>query len=431
MRKPAVSAVLSVLLLQILYVPSAGAVVFSDVQNTVYAKSVTALADEGIVQGYPDGTARPRGMINRAEVVAVIVRSQPQLKAEAEKYRQHMPSLPLFLDVSQNAWYAADLEAAFRHGIVKGYPDGMFRGQQLVRIEEAMSMISRAFGNSAAGTQFLTSPEIENVPGQWFTDVVSEAIAKNLLLKGIELRLNTAATRGNVFEMLYRMREVRRTNVAAFDDGQTVAQQPVQPQIPTPTPTPVVQQPQRVVPTPAPVVIPVSQPVQQPRQVTYPPMSEADRMAALQYVSSKPFAMAIPTLSIKDLVITHPTNTSTQDGVLAPLKVGVGHLFSYPGGGGKIMIYGHSSGYPWDLSPYTKVFRTVNKLAVGDRVYVTYNEKLYIYQVTQKKTIPAKDRSTFSPDTSGENLILYTCWPPDSISQRYLVFAAPIQVIDL
>ncbi len=160
-------------------------------------------------------------------------------------------------------------------------------------------------------------------------------------------------------------------------------------------------------------------------------MSQADIAEAIQYASSQPYALAVPSLAIKDLVITHPKDTATQDGVLAPLKVGVGNLFSYPGGGGKVMIYGHSSGYPWDLSPYTKIFRTVNKLNIGDRVYVTYNDKLYIYQVSAKKTIPAKDRSEFTPDGNGEKLILYTCWPPDSISKRYLVFATPVNVIDL
>ena len=95
------------------------------------------------------------------------------------------------------------------------------------------------------------------------------------------------------------------------------------------------------------------------------------------------------------------------------------------------MIYGHSSGYPWDLSKFTKIFRGINEMKVGDRVYVTFSGKLYVYQVSEKKTIPAKDKTTFEPDEHGEQLVLYTCWPPDSITNRYLVYATPVDAVAL
>ena len=95
------------------------------------------------------------------------------------------------------------------------------------------------------------------------------------------------------------------------------------------------------------------------------------------------------------------------------------------------MIYGHSSGYPWDVSKYTKIFRKVNQLKVGDRIYVTYEGKLHTYEVTYEETIDAKDTAPFNDDAEGEELILYTCWPPDSIAQRYLVHAKPIETVAL
>jgi len=93
------------------------------------------------------------------------------------------------------------------------------------------------------------------------------------------------------------------------------------------------------------------------------------------------------------------------------------------------MVYGHSSGYPWDVSEYTKIFRRVNELQEGDKIYITYAGKLHIYQVTHEQTILAKDTAPFNDDGSGEELILYTCWPLDSVSQRYLVHAVPIETI--
>jgi LPXTG-site transpeptidase (sortase) family protein len=116
---------------------------------------------------------------------------------------------------------------------------------------------------------------------------------------------------------------------------------------------------------------------------------------------------------------------------MEPLQNGVGHLFSTPGGGGKVLIYGHSSGYPWDKSQYTKIFRKINELQTGDKVYVTYDGKLNVYEVTYEESVPASDTSRYNDDGKGEELILYTCWPPDSISQRYLVHAVPVQKIAL
>ena len=161
--------------------------------------------------------------------------------------------------------------------------------------------------------------------------------------------------------------------------------------------------------------------LQQPGIPAQLPLLPADAVVP----SSKPFAITIPSLGISDLSVIHPSDPTTSQGLLSVLQDGVGHLFSYPGAGGKIMIYGHSSGYPWDVSKYTQIFRKVNQLAQGDRVYVTYQGNLFEYQVTGKQTVPADDMSAFSGE--GEELILYTCWPPDSIKERYIVHAAPMR----
>mgnify|MGYP003527847521 FL=1 len=132
----------------------------------------------------------------------------------------------------------------------------------------------------------------------------------------------------------------------------------------------------------------------------------------------------MPSLGIKDLTITHPSDPTTSKGLLSVLQNGVGHLFSYPGKGGKILVYGHSSSYPWDVSSYTKIFRQINKLQAGDKISVTYNGTVYNYEVTHKREVAVNDMSAYSG--SGEELILYTCWPPDTIDKRYLVHAKPI-----
>ena len=49
---------------------------FPDVANNQwYCGWVDRLTDEGIAEGYPDGTFRPDVLLNRAEVAALIVRA--------------------------------------------------------------------------------------------------------------------------------------------------------------------------------------------------------------------------------------------------------------------------------------------------------------------------------------------------------------------
>ena len=139
---------------------------------------------------------------------------------------------------------------------------------------------------------------------------------------------------------------------------------------------------------------------------------------------------AIPALDIFDLTVTHPVDPFSEDGLLQPLNVGVGHLFSYPGSDGKVMIYAHSSDWPWKNPEFAQIFRRLNKLAVGEQIYVTFEGKLYVYEITGNAVVSPKDVSSYS-DSGQEELILYTCWPPDSTKSRYLVFASPVETIAL
>ncbi len=150
-----------------------------------------------------------------------------------------------------------------------------------------------------------------------------------------------------------------------------------------------------------------------------------------QYVSAKPFAITMPTLGITDLGIEHPADASDATSLLAPLQRGVGHLFAYPGEGSTVLVYGHSSNYPWDVSGFAKIFRGINKLKVGEQVYVTYGGTFIVYQVTGHQTIPAGDLASVSASGDGEELVLYTCWPPDQVTQRYLVRAVPVGIYSI
>jgi LPXTG-site transpeptidase (sortase) family protein len=312
-----------------------------------------------------------------------------------------MPPMALYRDTdpSQRAWYAPYLEVAFEQEIAVGYDDGTFRPANALTQREAVLMIVRS---------------VDAQRGQhsaWKDDM---SVAKRALAYGVRVAEPVILDRSVSYaEFLWMFPEERDQRPAV--GGQSISQPKVQsPQISSTSSTSssvVSQAFRQPEPEPDPVPDPVS--------------------PSVQYASTQPFAIAMPSLGVLDLTITHPSDPYTDEGLLSVLDRGVGHLFSYPGDGGVVFVYGHSSNWAWDRSGYAKIFRQINKLAVGDLVYVTYDGKLYVYQIMSKGSVPASDMAQFADNNDGEELLLYTCWPPDSISERYLVRAQPVQVITL
>lgn len=381
---------------------------FPDTGGTPYQETFAYLSQKGIVRGYSDGFAHPEGYLNRVEALKVVMVSQPKYAQRVLWHKNNLPPLPLFGDMRQDQWFAPFVEAAFEAEVLQGYPDATLRPSQVLRVEEAVVLLMRAYAEQQDEQPAELSTAIQNTPGQWYTPSINAAIKRNLVRTDQPiLRLGDPITRGQFFDMVFRMMRIKETGMLAYRESAVLSQPVATAQ--GSSSIYVAQQPLTVVSQPQPTV----------------------SAATLTYASEKYFSISMPSLGIKDLTVSHPTDPFSQQGVLEPLKLGVGHLFSYPGGGGKIMIYGHSSGYPWDVSQFTKIFRKVNQLKPGDKIYVTYEGKLHTYEVTHEQTIDAKDSSPFSDNGAGEELILYTCWPPDSIAQRYLVHARSIDTVAL
>ncbi|OGJ66822.1 hypothetical protein A3F36_00550 [Candidatus Peribacteria bacterium RIFCSPHIGHO2_12_FULL_55_11] len=381
------------------------AATFADTAATPYQSAFDYLARVQIVSGYPDGTGKPYATLNRAEALKVVMGMKAEDRALTDRVRAALPPLPLFSDVDQKSWYAAYVEAAFERKIVTGYPDGSFKPGRSVTVEEAIALLLRAYGDKGVAGAAQLSPYIENRDGQWFTAYVNSVIGKNLVMHQGKLALGTPITRGQFFDIAYRLHSITAQKQTVFSGTEPAAS----------------------------TVVRSTGLVQRGGGTTTISAGQPWGTAIINspHASQKYFSITMPDIGIKDLAVIHPTDPFSSQGVLAPLSQGVGHLFSYPGGGGKVMIYGHSSGYPWDRSQYTKIFRKINELSPGNRIYITYDGKLHEYEVTYEESIPASDTSKLNDNGHGEELILYTCWPPDSIASRYLIHAVPVKATAL
>lgn len=409
------------------------AAAFWDVEETAwYGDAFAYLTQHGIVQGLPDGSAKPNAFLTRAEALKVVIRSREKFAPEIVWFSGNLPDIPLFPDADQFAWYAPYLEVGFLEGIMVGYPDGTFRPGNTLTVEQALVVLGRAY-TPAKEPPFQTSQRLKNIPGQWFTDAASEAIARNLIAPGSKLTIGQPITRAEFFSLLHRLHSIEQSGAYAFEDAETPVAMvsPIFENVPSFQQTP---NEQRTTNNEKPISLPLRI-TPQPFAPSDPyvlKISDAESLSSASaiYASAKPFAITIPALNISDFTVTHPADPFSEKGLLAVLGEGVGHLFSYPGSDGKVMIYAHSSDWPWNDPTFARAFRTLNTLAIGERAYVTYEGKLYVYEVVAEHIIDPKDTSLYD-DTGTEELLLYTCWPPDSTAKRLVKRLVPVETIAL
>jgi len=94
-----------------------------------------------------------------------------------------------------------------------------------------------------------------------------------------------------------------------------------------------------------------------------------------------------------------------------------------PGEGHLVYIAGHRTTF---LAP----FSAINTMQLGDEVTLELPYATFIYRVTRWAIVPANDVAVLrSPDY--ELLALQACNPRFFATERYIVYARPVQVIPL
>lgn len=106
---------------------------FKDVPDShPNAPVINELFETGVINGYADGSFKPNGKINRAELTKMIVASQTE--PDPKKYKN------CFSDV-KTEWHAPYICYASEQGWVEGYADGSFRPGDSTNRVEALKII--------------------------------------------------------------------------------------------------------------------------------------------------------------------------------------------------------------------------------------------------------------------------------------------------
>ena len=136
------------------------------------------------------------------------------------------------------------------------------------------------------------------------------------------------------------------------------------------------------------------------------------------------FSLIIPAIGVNAPVIANvdPTKPGQYD---AALLQGVAHSSTsfMPDQDGTVYLFSHSTNYDWFVKDLNAVFYLLKNLKTGEAVDIMYKGHLYAYTIRETKIVNPRDISYLVPVVGTKSLILETCWPPGSTSQRLLVLA--------
>lgn len=155
-----------------------------------------------VLNGYPDGTFKPRLPVNRAELLKIIIEAH-------DKYGKHVTFLNTapycFSDVPREEWFAQYVCYAKQQGWVNGYQDGSFKPAQTVSKAEAIKMMMEIFAFDIP-EQANSIPFADVESGEWFAPYLEVAHENEILEETSGFYSpHQGMTRASVAESIYRI----------------------------------------------------------------------------------------------------------------------------------------------------------------------------------------------------------------------------------
>lgn len=134
-----------------------------------------------VIEGYPDGTFGPAADITRAEFAKIAC----NLAGIGQAAENLTGTTSRFADVPSGSWFTGWVNLAAAQGFVNGYPDGTFRPNSNITMQEVVTVLLRICGYD------------DNLAGPWPFDYISQA-SKLDITKGITFAATGNANRGDV-----------------------------------------------------------------------------------------------------------------------------------------------------------------------------------------------------------------------------------------
>ncbi|MFH0837812.1 MAG: septal ring lytic transglycosylase RlpA family protein [Patescibacteria group bacterium] len=174
--------------------------VFSGVTSShQYYEAIEYLQENGIVEGYADGSFRPDQQVNRAEALKIILLGSGVLVPEIQDQE-------IFPDVLYGTWYAKYAAKGRNLGIVGGDSDtGMFRPGDTINLAEILKILLKT--NHVETTAPDENPYADVPADAWFAPYFSYAFSISLLPQRADedVKPATPVTRGLMAQLMYQL----------------------------------------------------------------------------------------------------------------------------------------------------------------------------------------------------------------------------------
>ncbi len=158
---------------------------FTDTSGYKYEESIEFLADRGIVVGYDDGRFGPDDVLNRVEMLKILM--------EQDFDDSENLLLNCFDDISTQ-WFAKYVCKAEQEGIVEGYEGNVFRPSQDISMAEGLKI----------AIEYFELETLQNQDDKWFEPYVDFAHENNLFSKYAYLP-NKNMTRGEMAFLVHQL----------------------------------------------------------------------------------------------------------------------------------------------------------------------------------------------------------------------------------
>lgn len=170
--------------------------IYSDMAQHWSCEAVYALSEQGIVNGFPDGTFKPEESVSRAEFIKMLMSAAGEASAE---------SSCTFDDVTENDWFFDYVAAAKEMGIAVGF-DNKFNPNGILSREDASVMLYRTMKTKNAELAGAQSFNDDGEISEYAKEAVS-ALCANGITKGYDGRFSPKAklTRAEAATLIYRM----------------------------------------------------------------------------------------------------------------------------------------------------------------------------------------------------------------------------------
>lgn len=178
---------------------------FSDVPaSSPVFEAIEFLREQGVLQGYSDGTFRPNQEVKRSEAAKILVAAKG---VSTEQLAGLSPSG--YSDIPGDAWYLPYVEWAFQKlSIIDGPPKTTtFNGERSVKKVEFLKMLLLSAGENPSSYEEIKLPLSTDAAdtSAWFYPYLRLAIATSIvtIAESGTFELEKPLTRGDVAQALY------------------------------------------------------------------------------------------------------------------------------------------------------------------------------------------------------------------------------------